>query len=159
MDDGGVDRYKSALRAFYAKHHSHPVSFEVGRLSAKGGHAHIQVVPIPTSISASTILDTFAKEGQRLGIDFEIQEPDTTDERTPAGDRGYFRVDLPDGRKMVHWLRDGVPFGVQFGRQVIVQLLGMPERFDWKECEQDEEDDKKDVKAFKEAFSVFDPSL
>ncbi|KAI0094333.1 CwfJ C-terminus 1-domain-containing protein-like protein [Irpex rosettiformis] len=154
-----TNKYKSALRAFYAKHHCHPVSFEVGRLTAKGGHAHIQAVPVPTSISASTILDTFTKEGQRLGIDFEVQEPDEGDGRVPAGDRGYFKVDLPDGKRMVHWLRDGVPFGVQFGRQVLVSLLGMPERFDWKECDQDEEDDKKDVKAFKEAFSVFDPTL
>jgi hypothetical protein len=44
-------------------------------------------------------------------------------------------------------------------RQVLVSLLGMPERFDWKECEQSEEDDKRDVQQFKDAFSVFDPSL
>ncbi|KAI0697601.1 nuclear protein [Cytidiella melzeri] len=148
--------YKSALQAFYAKHHSHPVAFEVGRLSAKGGHAHIQVVPVPTSISAEAIADTFTKEGDRLGIDFEFEEPST---RTVSGDRGYFKVDLPDGRRMVHWLKDGVPFSVQFGRQVLVSLLGMPERFDWKECEQSEEDDRRDVQQFKTAFSVFDPSL
>ncbi len=155
-----VGRYKNALRAFYAKHHSHPVSFEVGRLSAKGGHAHIQVVPVPTSIPAQSIFDAFTREGQRLGIDFEVQEPDSGDiGRTPAGDRGYFKVDLPDGRKLVHWLRDGVPFGVQFGREVLVGLLGMPERFDWKECAQDEEDDRRDVEAFKDAFLPFDPTL
>ncbi|KAI0785490.1 CwfJ C-terminus 2-domain-containing protein-like protein [Irpex lacteus] len=157
-------KYKNALRAFYAKHHSHPVAFEVGRLTAKGGHAHIQVVPVPTSIPAQIIFDAFTKEGQRLGIDFEVQEPSGSSnnpmsDRTPAGDRGYFKVDLPDGRKLVHWLRDGVPFGVQFGREVLVGLLGMPERFDWKECAQDEEDDRKDVEAFKDAFLPFDPTL
>ncbi|KAI0347740.1 hypothetical protein BDW22DRAFT_15436 [Trametopsis cervina] len=151
-----TDKYKSALRAFYGKHHAHPVAFEVGRITAKGGHAHIQVVPVPTSISADAIADTFTKEGSRLGIEFEYEEGDT---RTPPGDRGYFKVDLPDGRRMVHWLKDGVPFGVQFGRQVLVTLLGMPERFDWKECEQSEEDDRQDVQQFKDAFLAFDPSL
>jgi hypothetical protein len=89
------------------------VAFEVGRLSAKGGHAHIQIVPVPTSISADTIASAFTNEGTRLGIDFEFEDPET---RTVSGDRGYFKVDLPDGRRMVHWLKDGVPFGVQFGR-------------------------------------------
>ena len=27
------------------------VSFEVGRVSAKGGHAHVQVVPVPHSLA------------------------------------------------------------------------------------------------------------
>lgn len=149
-------RYKSALRAFYAKHLSHPIAFEVGRLTAKGGHAHVQVVPVPVTITADTIADAFTKEGSRLGIEFEFEDGSGGG---GAGERGYFRVELPDGRRMVHWLRDGVPFGVQFGRQVVTSLLGMPERFDWKECEQEEEDDRKDVKTFKEAFAVFDPSL
>lgn len=41
----------------------------------------------------------------------------------------------------------------------MVSLLGMPERFDWKECAQSEEDDRQDAQAFKSAFSVFDPTL
>lgn len=91
------------------------MAFEVGRLSSKGGHAHVQIVPVPVSISAEQILQTFTNEGNRLQIDFEIQEADTS-QRIESGDRGYFRVNLPDGRRMVHWLKDGVPFGVQFGR-------------------------------------------
>ena len=44
-------------------------------------------------------------------------------------------------------------------RQVLVGLLGMPERFDWKECTQSDEDDKADTQAFKTAFAAFDPTL
>lgn len=110
-----VLRYKSALREFYAKLHAHPVAFEVGRLSAKGGHAHVQVVPVPTSVSADEIAENFTSEGNRLGIDFEVSEPGAN-VATSTGDRGYFKIDLPDGRKMVHWLKDGVPFSIQFGR-------------------------------------------
>jgi hypothetical protein len=29
---------------------------------------------------------------------------------------GYFRVELPDGRRLVHRMRSGLPFSVQFGR-------------------------------------------
>jgi hypothetical protein len=42
---------------------------------------------------------------------------------------------------------------------VLVSLLNMPERFDWKECAQSEEQDREDAQAFKLAFAPFDPTL
>lgn len=92
----------------------------MGRLSAKGGHAHIQVVPVPRSVSADEIANTFRDEGERAGVDLEFA--DVTAETGP-GDRGYFKVELPDGRKMVHWLKDRVPFSIQFGRCVIIGVF------------------------------------
>lgn len=44
-------------------------------------------------------------------------------------------------------------------RQVLVSLLNMQERFDWKACVQAEAKDKADVEAFKKAFAPFDPSF
>ena len=41
---------------------------------------------------------------------------------------------------------------------MIVHLLGIPERFDWKECIQSEADDRADAESFKQAFAQFDPS-
>lgn len=108
-----TEKYKAALHALYGKSGAHPVSFEVGRLSAKGGHAHVQVIPVPQSISADAIAEAFKAEGDRLRVDFEFSDVDA---QTGPGDRGYFKVDLPDGRHMVHWLKDGVPFSIQFGR-------------------------------------------
>lgn len=55
-----------------------------------------------------------------MGIEFEVEQADAP---TPGEERGsYFRVELPAGdgeRRLVHWMRDGVPFSVQFGRLVI----------------------------------------
>ena len=174
-------RYEAALGAFYSAHNAQSVSFEVGRITAKGGHAHIQVIPIPRSLSTDAIANAFISEGSRLGIDLVYEDI------SPAlhtSDRGYFKVSLPDGRHLIHWLRDGVPFGIQFGRycilpqrapssfgdrthtnrtsparQVIVSLLGIPDRFDWKRCAQSEDEDRADVQAFKAAFSTFEPNL
>ena len=151
-------RYKAALQALFAKYHAHPVAFEVGRISGRGGHAHVQVVPVPRTISAEDIASAFKAEGDRSRVDFEFEDADSEVPAHP-GDRGYFRVELPDGRRMVHWLKDGVPFPIQFGRQVLVALLGMPERFDWKECVQSDDEDREDAQRFKEAFKAFDPSL
>lgn len=109
-----VSRYKTALQSFYAKHGAVPVVFEVGRLSAKGGHAHIQVVPVPKNL-ASKVEDAFVKQGRALNVDFEA-DPDAALDSCQGGRGSYFRVDLPEGRKMVHLIREGVPFGLQFGR-------------------------------------------
>jgi len=152
-----TEKYKDALRAMYAKHGAVPVAFEVGRLSAMGGHAHVQVVPVPNKLK-DRVEEFFLSEARAHGIEFEA-DPDEALRQCSGGRGSYFRVDLPDGRKMVHLLRDGVPFSVQFGRQVLVSLLGMPDRFDWKACAQPEDEDKEDAQALKTAFRPFDPSV
>lgn len=148
-----VDQYKTALRAFYAKHGATPIFFEVGRLSAKGGHSHIQVIPVPLSLKDS-VESAFVDGGKAHGIEFDVEEAGA---KVPGQDAGsYFRVEFPNASRRVHWMRDGVPFSVQFGRQVLSSLLKLEDRMDWKACVQAEEDDKADVQAFKTAFAPFD---
>lgn len=116
-------RYQAALRALYAKHGAAAVFFEVGRVSSKGGHAHIQAVPVPLSLK-DRVESAFQDEGRPHDIEFDVEEggaPINTD------GEGYFRVELPDGRRLVHRMRSGLPFSVQFGRYVsklrVVNLL------------------------------------
>ncbi|OJA10208.1 hypothetical protein AZE42_05129 [Rhizopogon vesiculosus] len=144
-----TEKYKSSLRALYAAHNARAVFFEVGRLSTKGGHAHVQAVPVPTSL-AGKVEQAFRSQG----IDF-----DGTLEDCQGAGRSYFRVDLPDGKTLVHLIEEHAPFGVQFGRQVLADMLGIPDRVDWKACMLPQEEDKADVEAFKAAFASFDPSL
>lgn len=109
-----IERYKSALRTFFAKHGSLAVIFEVARLSGKGGHAHVQVIPVPEALGG-TIEEQFKTEGSDAGMDWE-EDPDAALEKASKAGENYFRVDLPDGRKMVHILKYGKPFNLQFGR-------------------------------------------
>ncbi|KAJ7256491.1 CwfJ C-terminus 2-domain-containing protein-like protein [Mycena haematopus] len=141
----------------YAKYGCAIVVFEVGRLSAKGGHAHVQAVPIPIKLK-DKVEEAFRAEGRMSGIDFD-EDPDAALEACAGGRGSYFRVDLPDGRKLVHLMKDHVPFGIQFGRQVLVSLLNTPERLDWKACTLPEDEDRADAQAFKAAFAPFDPTL
>lgn len=53
----------------------------------------------------------------------------------------------------------GVRLRLMENRQVLVSILGMADRFDWKACTQPEEEDTEDAQAFKAAFLSFDPSL
>ncbi|KZV96189.1 nuclear protein [Exidia glandulosa HHB12029] len=151
-----IEKYKSALRSLYAAHGAVPVIFEVSRLSGKGGHTHVQVVPVPNAL-ADKVEDMFKTEGERMGIFFE-ESPSEALESARSSQENYFRVDLPDGRMMLHLLRQGsAPFNLQFGRGVLATLLGWPERVDWKACSQTEEEERADAQAFKKAFTSFDP--
>lgn len=108
--------FKKALASLYNKTGAAPVFFEVARLSAKGGHAHVQAVPVPIGLK-DKIEKHFVEEGKRQGIDFE-EDADGALEACQGGSGGYFRVDLPGGKKMVHLMKDNVPFSIQFGRSV-----------------------------------------
>ncbi len=142
----------------------------------KGGHAHVQAVPIPERMK-DDVKTAFLEQGRMQGIDFE-EDPVAAMESCQNGRGSYFKVELPDGSSMVHLLKDQVPFSIQFGRyvacvllqyilldlnttihrQVLTTLLNMPERFDWKECVLSQEEDTADATAFKSAFAAFDPS-
>ncbi|EJD02249.1 uncharacterized protein FOMMEDRAFT_141361 [Fomitiporia mediterranea MF3/22] len=150
-----LEQYKSALRALYAKYGCGAVMFEVGILSGRGGHAHVQVVPVPTSTHAKRVEQAFISEGGLAGVMFE-DDPDKALEMCSGGRGNYFRVDLPDGKKMVHLIKQEVPFSIQFGRQVLCRVLGVPDRLDWKACSQTEAEEKADAQAFKQAFAPFD---
>jgi hypothetical protein len=109
-----VEQYKSALRNLFAKHGAAAVMFEVARLSGRGGHAHIQVVPVPLE-KADKVEEMFYNNAQREGIRWE-QDAEAALEGARRGGGNYFRVDLPDGRKMISLIRG--PFNLQFGRYV-----------------------------------------
>lgn len=59
--------------------------------------------------------EAFIQEGRAQGIHFE-EDAESALTQCADGRGGYFRVDLPDGRKLVHLMQDSVPFSLQFGR-------------------------------------------
>jgi hypothetical protein len=59
-------------------------------------------MPVPTSL-AGKVEQAFRSQG----IDFD---------GTLQAGRSYFKVDLPDGKTLVHVIEEHAPFGVQFGR-------------------------------------------
>ena len=98
----------------YAKFGAVSVAFEVAVAGAKGGHAHVQIVPVPRHLQ-DRVEEAFMREGQMSGITYE-EDPEEALKSCENGRGNYFRVDLPDGRKMVHLIKQNVPFSIQFGR-------------------------------------------
>jgi len=73
------------------------------------------VCPIPNTL-ADKVAMTFHDEGSKEGYSFEEDGDDVL--RSQNITDNYFRVELPDGRVLVHILSAGKPFNLQFGRSV-----------------------------------------
>jgi hypothetical protein len=54
---------------------------------------------------------------------------------------------------------DSVRFSLQFGRVVLAKLLGLEKRIQWRDCAQTEEEESRDIEAFKNAFKEYDFTL
>ncbi|KAI8338789.1 CwfJ C-terminus 1-domain-containing protein-like protein [Choanephora cucurbitarum] len=145
-------KYKSALRTLFQQYNQDMIVFEVSRDSQRGlTHAHLQVVPIPKSKS-----DQVEKVARELGVAAHIDFVD----RVPNNpDIPYFKLDLPNGKSLVHVIQPRERFNLQFGRLVAATVLGSPEREDWKTCGQTEEEERENANRFKEAFKPYDFSL
>ncbi len=73
-----------------------------------------QICPIPSEL-ADQAEACFRTEGQKTGIDYE-EDSATALQAISGITDNYFRVDLPDGKTLVHLIKPGHPFNLQFGR-------------------------------------------
>jgi len=56
-------------------------------------------------------------------------------------------------------LDENVRFDLQYPRRVMAKLMGLDDRLVWQECVQEQEDEKRDVLAFRKAFEPWDFTL
>ncbi|KAA1123669.1 hypothetical protein PGTUg99_026312 [Puccinia graminis f. sp. tritici] len=156
-----MEHYKSALKRCYEAYSASMVSFEVAKLSGRGaraGHAHLQICPVPNEL-ADQVETMFVEEGKKQGIELvdEVALKEMKDEMKEA--ISYFRVGLPDGKGLVHLMKPDEKFNLQFGRITLANLLGTPDRANWKTCERSETDEKQDCRTFQKVFAAFEPKF
>ena len=113
LADIEIARYKAALRGFYAKYETSPVFFEVAKRRTHGVHAHMQVIPVPNSLS-NGVEGAFRQQVEQLGLTFESDGD--TDPTARDIKENYLLVELPSGKKMLHLIKDFAPFPLQIGR-------------------------------------------
>ncbi|KAL1916272.1 uncharacterized protein VTP21DRAFT_5889 [Calcarisporiella thermophila] len=141
-----IEKYKSALRNLYEAHGCAMVIYEVCR-GTKGMHAHLQAVPIPKE-KAGNVEEAFRSEGAKAGMQFSNSLP-------PTVDSGYLKIDLPDNTSLVYKINPQERFNLQFPRVVLAQILGKPERSDWRACSQTVDEERQAVQAFRKNFDSF----
>jgi hypothetical protein len=159
-----MKRYKTALEAMVADRSSGrlgAVTYDVSR--GNGIHTHWQFLPMPDTLIRKGLVEAaFRVEAENMSYPaFHTRDPGLGEE-----DGDFFRVwiwtspdeDSTEGitKCLTLSLDNDMRFDLQFGRRVLAKLLGLEKRIQWRDCAQTEEEEKKDVEAFKAMFKDFD---
>ena len=81
----------------------------------------------------NSCLQAFQQAAQALGFAFTVLPPVSSTEARPqlqeaVGSSEYFLAVLPDGSRLVHPITREERHPLNFGREVVAQLAGEPER-------------------------------
>ncbi|KAK0108490.1 hypothetical protein ONS95_003294 [Cadophora gregata] len=162
-----MNRFKESMQSMIAKDSGNKlgaVTYEISKIN--GVHTHWQFIPMSAeTISKGLVEAAFRVEAENLKYSsFEVRDPGIGENE---GD--FFRVwiwspptdEHPNGSTKCLTLQfdDSVRFSLQFGRIVLAKLLGLEKRIQWKDNVQSEQEEKKDIDAFKAAFKDFDFTL
>jgi hypothetical protein len=162
-----MNQFKTALEAMIAKRSCNQlgaVTYEISK--GNGVHTHWQFIPMPAgTIRKGLVEAAFRVEAENLKYpSFQVRDPGIGNDE---GD--FFRVWIwtphsEDGtgastKCLTMSFDESVRFSLQFGRTVLAKLLSLEKRIQWRDCSQSEEEEKKDIEAFKTAFKEFDFTL
>lgn len=127
-----MEKYKNGLKRLFDKYDQDLVSFEVSREPFRGlAHAHVQVVAVPKSKS-DQVEKVAREQGQLAGMNFIDQVPVSYIMKNNCfflltliylqqnPDIPYFKMELPNGKSLVHLLGPKERFNLQFGRYVYI---------------------------------------
>ncbi|KAF6842639.1 cwfJ domain-containing protein [Colletotrichum musicola] len=160
-------RFREGLQAMVSsksKYKLGGVTWEISR--QRNIHAHWQFHPVPADLVYKNHVELgFKVEAENLKYpEFETRDL-SYEEQGGFGD--YFRVwiwaddgeDRIKGTSLVMKLDPNMRFDLQYPRKVVAKLLRLDHRFVWQDCVQPNEEETKDVEAFREAFKDWDFTL
>jgi hypothetical protein len=140
------------------------ITWEISR--ASGIHLHWQFLAAPADmIRNGLVAAAFRVEAENMSYpSFQAREMSLA-EQAEAGD--FFRLwiwaddgeDKVKGESLVMQLDPDTRFDLQYPRRVMSKLLGLEDRLIWRDCVQTEQEEIKDVEAFRTAFSKWDFTL
>jgi hypothetical protein len=160
-----MNKFKVALQSMIAKQSGKKlgaVTYEISK--ASGVHTHWQFIPMPLE-KLGLVEAAFRVEAENLKYpEFQVRDLGISKD-----DGDFFRVWIwtPPSEENTEGstkcltmpFDDNIRFSLQFGRIVLAKLLGLEKRIQWRDCAQTEDEEKKDIEAFKAAFKEFDFTL
>ena len=153
-----VMSYIGAVRKFYQSQGLEMVGFErFMRLRRMGGnHCHINLVPI-SKAAAESARGTFEEMAKQDGFTLDHLEKGTPESLSDAlGDSEYFAAYLPDSSMLVTKIQREPRHPMDYGRRVLAQLLGCPDKANPKECQLSQDEEENLANEFKAGFKDFD---
>lgn len=158
-----MTRFRESIQAMVSSKSSQKLGLVTWEISRdRNVHLIWQLVPIPADMITKGLAEAAFK------VEAENQQlPAFTTKDLPlegqAGHGDFFRVwlwadgeDKIKGKTLVMPLETDMRFDLQFGRRVLAKLMDLEDRTYWQDCAQTEEDETKDVEAFREAFKEWD---
>lgn len=151
-----VDDYKLALIEYFHSQNQDVIFFERNFISP---HLQIQVVPIPKSSSSraiKSILGFASTQGLELT---ELSKFSVLKQVVPTK-KSYFYMEIVNNKKcngkLLHVIDGNFP--LQFGRMMLASrdILNVPNRIDWKECEMSPDEEIKAAEIFRQHFNKYD---
>jgi hypothetical protein len=162
-----MNKFKEKLQSMISDRSNNKlgaVTYEISK--GNGVHTHWQFIPMPEeTIRKGLVEAAFRVEAENSSYPpFEVRDPGIGQNE---GD--FFRAwiwtppiedEAEDSTKCITMPFDSsIRFSLQFGRTVLAKLLGLEKRLQWRDCAQTEDEEKKDIEAFKAAFKDFDFTL
>jgi hypothetical protein len=153
-----------AMVAHKSKHKLGVVTWEISR--DRNVHLIWQLMPIAADLIHRGIVEAaFKVEAENQALPAFVSKDISLEQQGSYGD--FFRVwiwadngeDRIKGKSIVMPLESDMRFDLQFGRRVMAKLMGLEDRVIWQDCAQTEDEEVKDVEAFKDAFRDFDFTL
>lgn len=162
-----MTRFRESLQAMISAKSSHKlgvVTWEISR--DRNVHLIWQLIAIPADLIQKGVAEAaFRVEAENQQYPTFLTKDLSLAEQAGYGD--FFRIwlwadngeDKIKGKSLVMPLAPDLRFDLQFGRRVLAKLVGLEKRFVWQDCAQTEEEETKDVDAFREAFKDWDFTL
>ncbi|KAJ1818597.1 hypothetical protein LPJ75_001401 [Coemansia sp. RSA 2598] len=156
-----MDKWVDAVSALYAEYDCVPFIFETCRCLPHV-HTSLQMIPIPKA-KLPAFNETLKRLCRDENFDIKHQYPE-------SASGGYFEfndlslMDDKDGanssnsqqRLYIHIRKKARSFNLQFGRKLAADVLGIPEREDWKSCVVADEAEANERDRFIAAFAPHD---
>lgn len=150
-----MKKYQLAVQQMWATKGKVPVFMERFISTRAAQHMNMQVVPVPKAL-AGQVGPHFEQAARNANIELVKVEPGQ-DVRSVVGEGNFLSVQLPDGSTLVHRVLPGRnPVLFEFQRKTLADLLGCPERSDWKQCDLSEKEEIAMVEGVKAAYQPYD---
>jgi hypothetical protein len=152
-----MNRYKQALREYYASRKEVCIIYERNIPTLAGQHLHLQIINMSPQLAA-TAHRKFVSEGKECNLEFQTLPTDKQLNDVVA-DNKYIAVELPDDSTIYAIVKDKNPKAFEFARQSIASVLNKPDRANWKHCVLSDDQELEAVETFKSNFQKYDFTL
>jgi len=159
-----MENYKTALTKYFSTLGQLMIVFErnLPISNAQHQHMHLQVFSVDKSC-AMDVRTVFDQAAEKYKFSFQTLPNDIAFDSLVSQADHYFYAEIPGLKtasgqkteKLLHKMKRGVKFPAQFGREVVCELLGQPEKMDWRKAKVSEGVETEMAGIFRRQFQTY----